>query len=435
MVEKVTIKDLSKIATGVAVGTTIEWYDFSIASVISATIFPYILFPSTMPKTIAIIFGILIGLVVGLFARPVGSFVWGHIGDRWGRKPAVIIDFVATALSAVALGLTPTYQQVGYLAPSLAVVFRFLTGLGIGGIWGGASAWLTETAYAVGSRWRALWASWTQIGLPLGLIWAPGMMAILSTIYPGKSFLTFGWRVAYFVAAAAVVVAAFMWFFVTESTLFKYVRDRGMVAKAPSLEVFRYHWKEIIILFFAFIGNPALGYLFIAYSPAYISGVGLPMSFAYETQSIASLVGIFILIIFALLSDKYGRKPIFFWTYVALIPYSFIYPLLIITRVYAYALLAQIIFWGILIIANMAMVPALFSEHFPTRFRYSGAGVTYNLTVATGGSVAALLATTLIGTEYVAKWWILSIIIFIFVLVSTLVTFFLLSETKEKRLE
>ena len=128
------------VAVGVAISTTIEWYDFSIASVISATVFPYILFPSTMPKAIATIFGILIGLVVGLFARPVGSFIWGHISDKWGRKPAVIIDFIMMALSAIALGLIPTYQQVGYIAPSLAVVFRFLTGLGIGGIWAGLCA-------------------------------------------------------------------------------------------------------------------------------------------------------------------------------------------------------------------------------------------------------------------------------------------------------
>jgi MFS family permease len=429
----IKFRDLVLVAVAAVIGTAIEWYEFFAGAVCAGLVWPHIFLPSTVSPGVAMAFTFATSLVVGLFGRPVGSFVFGHFGDRLGRKYALVWDLLIVGIGSLGIALTPTFSQIGYAAIALVGIFMFLIGFGLGGEWGGATAWVLENAYVLGSKWRAFWSSWVQQGNPMGLLMASSVLGLLAAIY-GPSFLTMGWRIVFFTGTFIVVVGIIIRYKIVESVLFEDFKYKYGVARRPSLEVWKYYWWPIVLGILLLIANAGLGYEFIAYSVPYMVGLGYPASFGLFTQAIASLTALFFILSFSVLGDKIGRRLVDIILYSISIPLAFVYPLMLITRNLAMAILAQIMFWGFMTMGTYSVYSSLIPEQFPTKYRYSGAGIAYQLGVAIGGSSASILLSTLIGTQYVAHWWILATISAIYCLLGVITPIFM-KETKETKLD
>jgi len=429
----VKFRDLVLVATAAVIGTTIEWYDFFIAAISAGLVWPHIFLPPKVPPGIAMAYTLATSLLVGFVARPIGGFVFGHLGDRFGRKYALVWDLVLIGIGTLGIGLTPTFSQVGYGALALVGIFMFIIGFGVGGEWGGASTWVLENAYVMGSRWRAFWASWVQQGVPIGLLAASSVLGLLAAIY-GPNFLTIGWRIAFYAGAAIVIVGLAIRYALIESALFEDTRYRYGVARRPSLEVWKPYWWPIILGMLLTAADLALGYEFIAYSPPYMAGLGYPVSFALFTQAIASLTAIFFIIIFSMLGDKIGRRWVDIILFGIGIPYAFAYSLMLGTRNPAMAMLAQILLWGFITMGGYSVMSAIIPEQFPTKYRYSGASMSYQIGAVIGGGIAPIILSALIGTQFVARWWILATVVAIYSFLG-FISPLLMKETKEAKLE
>jgi MFS family permease len=195
-------------ATALAtIGVSLEWFDFFAYGTAAALVFPHYFFPPKYPYFWALVLS-LVTYLVGFVARPVGAIVFGHIGDRYGRKAGLTWDLVLMGLGTLAIGLTPGYQQIGYLGITLVSIFRILQGLGLGGEWGGATTFIEE--FAADSRWRAFWGSWVQQGVPIGLLMGSGLFTLFSSIYKGEAFITFGWKLVFWIGAIVAIIAVIL---------------------------------------------------------------------------------------------------------------------------------------------------------------------------------------------------------------------------------
>ena len=290
-----------------------------------------------------------------------------------------------------------------------------------------------EKGFGVCSRWRAFWASWVQQGVPIGLLAASSVLGLLAAIY-GPSFLTLGWRIAFYAGAAIVVVGIAIRFALIESALFENYKATGATARRPSLEVWRYHWWPIILGMFLTAADLALGYVFIAYSPVYLTGVGLPQSYALFTQAIASLTAVFFIIAFAMLGDRIGRRWVDIILFGIGIPYAFAYPLMLISKNPAYIMLAQILMWGFITMGGYSVMSAIIPEQFPIKYRYSGASMAYQIGAVLGGGIAPIMVSALVGTNYMGLWWVMAIIVAIYSFLGVLGPA-LMKETKAAKLE
>ena len=430
---RVRFRDLVLVATAAVIGTTIEWYDFFIAAISAGLVWPHIFLPSTITPGIAVAYSLATSILVGFIARPIGGFFFGHYGDRLGRKWALVWDLVLIGIGTLGIGLIPTYSQIGLAALGLVGLFMFIIGFGVGGEWGGATTWVLENAYAFGSRWRAFWASWVQQGVPLGLLAASSVLGLLAAIY-GPSFLTLGWRIAFYAGAAIVVVGIAIRFALIESALFENYKATGATARRPSLEVWRYHWWPIILGMFLTAADLALGYVFIAYSPVYLTGVGLPQSYALLTQAIASLTAVFFIIVFAMLGDRIGRRWVDIILFGIGIPYAFAYPLMLMSKNPAYVMLAQILMWGFITMGGYSVMSAIIPEQFPIKYRYSGASMAYQIGAVLGGGIAPIIVSALVGTNYMGLWWVMATVVAIYSFLGVLGPA-LMKETKIAKLE
>lgn len=430
---RVKFRDLVLVATAAVIGTTIEWYDFFIAAISAGLVWPHIFLPSTITPGLATAYTLATSLLVGFAARPIGGFFFGHYGDKLGRKWALVWDLVLIGIGSLGLGLIPTYSQIGLAAIGLVGLFMFIIGFGVGGEWGGATTWVLENAYAFGSRWRAFWTSWVQQGVPLGLLAASSVLGLLAAIY-GPNFLTLGWRIAFYVGAAIVVVGIAIRFALIESALFENYRATGVIARRPSLEVWRYHWWPIILGMLLTAADLALGYIFIAYSPVYLTGVGFSQSYALFTQAIASLTAVFFIIAFAMLGDRIGRRWVDIILFGIGIPYSIAYPLMLMMKNPAYAMLAQILLWGFITMGGYSVMSAIIPEQFPIKYRYSGASMAYQFGAVLGGGIAPIIVSALVGTNFMGLWWIMAIVAAIYSFLGVLAPA-LMRETKVAKLE
>jgi len=272
-----------------------------------------------------------------------------------------------------------------------------------------------------------------QQGVPLGLLAASSVLGLLAAIY-GPNFLTAGWRIAFYAGAAIVVVGLAIRYALIESALFEDTRYRYGVARRPSLEVWKYHWWPIILGVLLTAADLALGYEFIAYSVPYMVGLGYQRTFGLFTQAIASLTAVFFIIIFSMLGDKIGRR----WVDVILfgigIPYAYAYPLMLGTRDPAIAILAQILLWGFITMGGYSVMSAIIPEQFPTKYRYSGATMSYQVGAVVGGGMAPIILSVLIGTQFVARWWILATVMAIYSFLGV-ISPLLMKETKEAKLD
>jgi metabolite-proton symporter len=381
------------------VGTSIEWYDFFLYNTAAAVVFKDVFFPSSTDYA-----GTLSSFAtyaVGFAARPIGAAIFGHWGDRLGRKATLIITLVLMGVSSALIGLLPGTNSIGATAPILLVLLRVLQGIAVGGEWSGSV--LLSMEWGDRKR-RGLMASWPQIGVPIGLILGTVAMSSVATA-SGDAFKNWGWRLPFLFSLVLVGIGLWVRLRVMETPMFAEIVERQEVAKVPVAEVLRRHPKEIILSAFLRCSEQMPFYIFTSFALTYMEKhAGQSKTFALNAVAGAAVVGLVLIPIFGHLSDTIGRKRVYAAGAILLGIIAFPYFALINTGV------GIVIFLTVM----LAEVPhamqygpqaSLIAEVFPTKLRYGGAGIGYQLASVFAGGPAPLLATWLLH-DY--GWWAIS---------------------------
>jgi metabolite-proton symporter len=373
------------------VGTSLEWYDFFIYGTAAALVFNQLFFPTFEPLV-----GTLLAFTtfaVGFVARPLGGIVFGHYGDKIGRKNVLVATLLLMGIATFLIGLMPTYAVIGVWAPILLVLLRFLQGLGLGGEWGGAVLMTLESGH--GSR-RGLNASWPQVGVPIGLLLANGMLSLMGAVTSDEAFLAWGWRVPFLLSGVLVLVGLWIRLTIAESPAFEQVEAKQVKARAPIVDVLRSYPRQVLLAIGARVGVDVAFYLFVLFITTYVvTYLGLPQSYALNAVLIAATVQVVFIPLFGALSDRIGRRPVYLAGAIGAAAWTFVFFALLDTRSFALIVLAAVV--ALLLHAAMYGPQASFiAEMFPTQVRYSGASMGYQLAGVIGGALAPIIATALL---------------------------------------
>lgn len=386
------------------VGTTIEWYDFFLYGTAAALVFPHLFFPKSTPLS-----GTLLSfstLFVGFAARPIGAAIFGHMGDRVGRKATLVTTLLLMGAATFLIGVMPTASTIGVGAPIILTLLRLAQGIGVGGEWGGSVLMSMEW----GSRKRrGLMASWPQLGVPIGLLLSTAMIKLMSGVTDEASFASWGWRVPFLVSFALVLVGLYVRLRVVESPQFAELKASDAVVRQPLLQVFKEHPLEILTSAFVRLSEQAPFYLFITFVLTYgTEHLGLEKSELLNYTLIAAGLGLISVPLFGHLSDLFGRRLIYGIGIVCTALYAFPYFGLLDTKSSGLVLLAIVLS---LIFHDMQYGPqaALIAESFGTNLRYSGAGVGYQLASVIAGGPAPLIAAAILAKTHSStgiSWYI-----------------------------
>jgi MFS family permease len=386
------------------VGTTIEWYDFLLYSVVTGLVFGKLFFPESDPLV-----GVLQAFAVytvGFIARPIGAAIFGHYGDRIGRKAALIATLLITGLATFAVGFVPGYATIGIWGAVILTIIRFIQGIGVGGEWGGSV--LLAMEWARTNKHRGFITSWPQFGGPAGLLLANLAVLVFSAI-SGDQFLTWGWRIPFLLSIVMVGVGLYIRLGILETPVFRRLVAEERIERAPALEVIKRQPKEVILAALARMAEQAPAYIYLAFVFAYGTQVlHQPRDFLLTALITAGLVSFVTIPLAGHLSDRFGRKRIYLIGSVATGVFGFIYFAMLNTMVPAW------IFLGIV----LSFVPhdlmygpqaALIAECFTPRLRYSGSSIGYQLASVIAGGPAPLIAAALLaatGSGYVIAAYI-----------------------------
>jgi MFS family permease len=372
------------------IGTTIEWYDFLLYSTVTGLVFAKLYFPQSDPlvgtmQAYAIFF-------VGFIARPVGAFIFGHYGDRIGRKAALIATLLLTGLATFAVALVPSYAQIGIWGAIIMILLRFIQGVGVGGEWGGSV--LLSMEWAKTNAHRGFVASWPQFGAPAGLFLANIAVLFFSWL-SGDDFLTWGWRIPFFLSIIMVGIGLYIRLGIFETPVFSRILAEERVARAPSLEVFKRQPKEVILTAFARMAEQGPGYVYTAYIFTYGTVVlTLSRDFLLTALIVCTALGFLWVPIAGHLSDRIGRRRMYMIGACFSGLFGFVYFGLLDTRSPALTFLA--IALSLLPIMTLyGPQAALIAESFAPRLRYSGAGLGYQLASIIAGGPAPFIAAAL----------------------------------------
>jgi MHS family shikimate/dehydroshikimate transporter-like MFS transporter len=392
---------IGTIAFASAIGTTIEWYDFFLFGVVTPLVFNKLFFPNFDPLV-----GTLLAYTtffVGFISRPVGGIIFGHYGDRIGRKTVLVLTILIMGIATFLIGLLPTYASVGIWAPIMLLFLRVFQGIGIGGEWGGAVLMAVE--HSPTGR-RGFYGSWPQIGVPAGLLLSSGMVYLLSYL-PEADFFSWGWRIAFLISAALVAVGLYIRLKIMETPAFARIQESKKVVHVPFFELWRTHGKNTLLGLGARYIEGVTFNIFGVFIVGYIAGtLGLPRQTALAGVMIASAIMIIMLPIYGNLSDKIGRRrmfgvaglligilsfpafwlmqskdPLLIWIAIA-VPFAIVYP------------------------AVYGPQAALFSELFDTRVRYTGISFVYQFSGIYASGLTPIIATALLPMGNNQPWLI-----------------------------
>ncbi|MGA8886703.1 MAG: MFS transporter [Pseudolabrys sp.] len=382
---------IGTIAFASAIGTTIEWYDFFLFGVVTPLVFNKLFFPNFDPLV-----GTLLAYTtffVGFISRPIGGIIFGHYGDRIGRKTVLVLTILIMGVATFLIGLLPTYASVGIWAPVMLLFLRIFQGIGIGGEWGGAVLMAVEHSPA--GR-RGFYGSWPQIGVPAGLLLSSGMVYLLSYL-PEADFYSWGGRIAFLISAVLVAVGLFIRLKIMETPAFTRIQESNKLVHVPFFELWRTHGKNTLLGLGARYIEGVTFNIFGVFVVGYLAGtLGLPRQTALAGVMIASAIMIVMLPIYGNLSDKIGRRrmfgvagiligilsfpafwlmqtkePLMIWIAIA-VPFAFVYP------------------------AVYGPQAALFSELFDTRVRYTGISFVYQFSGIYASGLTPIIATALL---------------------------------------
>ena len=374
-----------------SVGTTIEWYDFFLYGVAAATVFPQKFFPTSTPFAATMLS--FTTFFVGFVARPVGAAIFGHFGDRIGRKKLLVFTMIVMGASTMGVGLVPSYETIGVWGGILLTVGRILQGLAIGGQWSGsvlmAAEWTDPKA-------RGFTTSFTQLGAPAGMVLANGVLALMTAFTTDQSFLDWGWRIPFLASVALVIAGFYIRAGVKETPVFEELKKSGQLVKAPLVEVLRRHSKEVALTALMRTSQQVCFYIYTTYVITYATAVlGFGRGLVLNMVMIMAVVSCFANPLFGHLSDLYGRRTITAIGCILMIVFPFIYFGMLDTRSLPLVFLAIVLSNPI---QDMQYGPqaAFIAESFPGSVRYSGSALGYQLASITAGGPAPLIATFLL---------------------------------------
>lgn len=395
---------LRTVAASSLAGTAVEWYDFFLYGTAAALVFNKLYFPTGDPAV-----GTMLALgtfAAGFLARPLGAVVLGHYGDRHGRRATLVASLLLMGVATALIAFIPPYAAIGVAAPLILLFLRLIQGFALGGEWGGAVLLVSE--HSNDSTRRAFWASWPNVGPPLGNLMAAAVLAILATVMPEAEFLAWGWRIAFGLSALLVVIGLVLRLYVEETPLFKEAQlkrefEGATRSKMPVGTLFRHHWRQILIATGSRMGENAGFYIYSLFIITYVTEIlGQQRQAGLTAVMIGQGAAVVAIPLLAIYADRIGRKPMLIGASVATMIWAFAFFYFLNTGQLWGIIVAAV--GGLLIFAAYSsVIGAFFSELFPTEVRYSGTSIAYNLASLIAGSLSPIIALALyrqFGTGY-----------------------------------
>ena len=390
-----------KVAIAAMVGTAIEFYDYYIYAAAAVLVFNTQFFDESDPQVATILS--LSTLALAFFARPIGSALFGHFGDKIGRKKTLVASLLTMGLSTVGIGLLPNYNDIGIAAPLLLCLCRVGQGIGLGGEWGGAALVATENAP---EGKRAWFGTFPQLGAPIGLLMANGVFFAISAAIGHEQMVAWGWRIPFIASLVLVFVGLWMRLSMHESHVYREAEAEGKTKAAPVREVFARHWKPVLQGTFIMVATYVLFYIMTTFAqvyfktPATLSAFGHPKGLGLPANTFTGFLMISAVVFGAAISfsgvraDKIGRRRFLIWVTAAILVLGLAMPLFLTNGTPA-SVFAFLMIGMLLMGLTFGPMAALLPELFPTEVRYSGASLAYNFSAIIGASVATLVAIKL----------------------------------------
>lgn len=404
----------SRVILASLIGTTIEFYDFYVYATAAVLVFPHLFFPAGNETTALLASFAVFG--AAMIARPLGAIFFGHLGDRRGRKITLVGALLTMGIATFLIGLLPTYAVAGWLAPALLVVLRLAQGFALGGEWSGAALIATENAPR---NKRAIYGTFPQLGAPIGFIIANGLFLVIAAVLPSEdpsmpssAFLTWGWRIPFLFSIVMVAIGLWVRLSLVESAAFENTVRKGQIRKSPVASVLKTQWKELVLGTFYMLATYVLFYLMTTFSLSYgraaPSGAVPGLGYDYTTFVLMMIIGVVFFGIFTMLSgpwaDRWGRRRTLIWITLAIAVFGLLWvPMLA-------AGTAGVMAWLIVGFALMGMtfgpMGALLPELFPANVRYTGSGISYNVSSILGAAVAPFIAVALWRAGAGSPFWV-----------------------------
>ena len=405
--------DRRRVVFATIVGTTVEWYDFFIYAQAAALVFATVFFAPAGQGFAAILSFASVG--ISFLFRPLGAFLAGHLGDKYGRRLVLMLTLILMGVATTLVGLLPTYAAIGIAAPILLIVLRILQGISAGGEWGGAVLMAVEHAPKTK---RGLFGASPQMGVPLGMLLASGVMAIMTIIAPGDAFLEWGWRIPFLLSFVLILVGYYVRRRVEESPVFTEIAERREATKMPIVQLFRKHWLLVLIAALVFAGNNAVGYMTTGgYVQGYATNpegpIGLDRGPVLWAAAAASVVWLLSTWFAGWLSDRVGRRTTYIIGWVLLLPAIFaLFPLVNQGTITSLTLALCLLAVGL----GLTYGPqaALYTELFPASIRFSGVSISYAIGAILGGAFAPTIAQAIVqatGSTEGVTWYLTGMVL------------------------
>ena len=411
-------QSLKRVMLASAVGSALEWYDFFLYGTASALVFSELFFPKFDPAVGTLLSFATFG--VGFFARPFGGLVFGHLGDKIGRKPVLVYTLLLVGGGTFLIGLLPTYDSIGIWAPILLVLLRLVQGFGAGAEYGGAVILAVE--YAPPGK-RGLYGSFAPVGVTIGILLAQAVFAIFSSM-PKEDFLSWGWRVPFLLSIFVIALGIYIRAKVMETPVFTQAVEKRKVLRAPVKEAIKRHPREFFVVVGARLAENGLGYLFPVFTLSYMTKqLHLPKNMVLTGLVIASFVQIFSVIFFSALSDKIGRRPVYMGAAIFSALFAFPFFMLINTQSTPLIWFALIMAISIGVGGMFGPQAAYFAELFGPRIRYSGFAFARELGSILAGGPAPFVAASLLMWAGGEPWGVAGYIVLLSVLTTIAIYF------------
>jgi metabolite-proton symporter len=415
------VESIRKVALASLIGTTIEWYDYFIFGTAAALVFNQLFFPNVDPTIGTLAAFATFG--VGFVARPLGGAIFGHFGDRVGRKAMLVLTLTIMGIATFIIGLIPTYGTIGIWAPILLVVLRLIQGFGVGGEWGGAVLMTVE--HSPDGR-RGFYGSLPQMGVPAGLLLSTGVFAIVSNL-PDEQFLAWGWRVPFLLSILLVAVGLYIRLALLETPAFRRVKETHTQARVPIVDVLRTNLRGVLLVIGLRIAENGSFFVFSVFVLSYATGqLGLARSTLLTGILIAATVQLFVVPVWGALSDKIGRRPVYMGGAVFSLLFAFPFFWLVNTGVTILVWLAIVLALAVGHAGMYGPQAAFLPELFGTRVRYSGIAFSRELASVFAGALSPFIATALLA--WAGNYWPVAVYLGVMALI-TAVAVYLAPET------